>query len=48
MIRLYCLNLLIPFELIIGAIAGLTLESVFANLLRTNVVNVAPVSVQGP
>lgn len=42
------LNLLIPFELIIGAIAGLTLESVFASLLRTDVVNVAPVATKGP
>lgn len=42
------LNLLIPFELIIGAIAGLTLESVFANLLRTDVVNVSAVSVKQP
>lgn len=42
------LNLLIPFELIIGAIAGLTLESVFAKLLRTDVTNVAPVSAKSP
>jgi hypothetical protein len=41
------LNLLIPFELIVGVIAGLTLESVFASLLTTKVVNVAPVTTRG-
>jgi len=42
------LNLLIPFELLVGAIAGLTLESVFANLVTTNVLNVSAVANKGP
>lgn len=41
------LSLLIPFELIIGVIAGLTLESVFAKLLKTDVVKVDSVAVKG-
>lgn len=42
------LNLLIPFELVIGFIAGLTLEMVFTKLQGTDVVNVGPVSVKKP
>jgi hypothetical protein len=42
------LSLLIPFELLIGIIAGLTLEAVFAKLLRTDVVNVDTISVKTP
>jgi hypothetical protein len=37
------LNLLVPFELVIGFIAGLTLEMVFTKLHGTDVVNVASV-----
>ena len=41
------LSFLIPFELIIGVIAGLTLESVFVKLLKTDVVNTDSVAVKG-
>jgi hypothetical protein len=38
------LNLLVPFELIIAFIAGLTLETVFSKLQQTDVVHVEPVA----
>ena len=37
------LNLLIPFELIIGLIAGFTLEAVLTKIQSTDVVNTNPV-----
>jgi len=40
------LNLLVPFELVIGFIVGLTLEMVFAKLQGIDVVNVSPVTVE--
>jgi hypothetical protein len=40
------LNLLVPFELVIGFIAGLTLETVFTKLQGIDVVNVSPVTVK--
>ena len=42
------LNLLVPFELVIGFIAGLTLEMVFTKLQGTDVVNVGAVTIKGP
>jgi hypothetical protein len=42
------LNLLIPFELVIGFIAGLTLDMVFTKLKGTDVVNVGPVAIKKP
>jgi hypothetical protein len=42
------LNLLVPFELVIGFIAGLTLETVFTKLQGTDVVHVGAVAVKGP
>ena len=38
------LKLLIPFALVVGFVAGLTLEAVFGKLERTDVVNVAPIT----
>jgi hypothetical protein len=40
------LNLLVPFELVIGFIASLTLENVFTKLQGTDIVNVGPVTVK--
>ena len=42
------LRTLVFFELVIGFIAGLTLESVFGKLQRTDVVEVEAVAVKGP
>jgi hypothetical protein len=42
------LRALVFFELVIGFIAGLTLESVFGKLQRTDVVEVEAVAVKGP
>jgi flagellar biosynthesis protein FliR len=42
------LSLLVPFELVIGFIAGLTLEMVFTNLQGADIVNVNPVTVKKP
>ena len=42
------LRVLVFFELVIGFIAGLTLESVFGKLQRTDVVEVDAVAVKGP
>jgi len=38
------MRLLVPFELIVGFIAGLTLDTVFTKLQETSVVNVSSVA----